>query len=609
VDFGVYAEDPQPPAAVLSDITALASLALAYPDRTELQRHLPDDLLAAYSEHGLCPAIRATQTAKYVRRRLQLPRSPLTAAVAALIALQILEKGHVAASGQAMSWLIRRPGQHRPAASPRTTVGVTARTSAIFEAVQIKAFAPMLGAPNQLRYKSMLDFPTPPANDAQARANLARSVPSMLWPHWCLRMAPPGSGYAMPGVLACALLMVGTVATVAEVVADLGSIVNPLAATHVLTWLSRQSRWRHVSIALAKLNEYLNRRPPPIDYARRRTLDYADLLPERVWRRLCRDSQTKQGGAGKSHAARCYLFEMISGLPARRFPGNDLLPKHVAYHRAETFALALTPHLAAGLQAAGRHFLDRLSIQEPLTWYPPLSLLDGLDLPGSDPALVDIDALHRLANNAANTIQSIAGELNSTSDVVTHLLIQHPAGADISADGRPRRSKRGAALREAMTAQTLTELYHHQGLSISAIAKLFGTSSFTVRGIAADQQIKLQRFEIRQVPEVLLSAVSGQGGRERLQRFATIIEYPNMRAAAAALNIHIGTVGSQIHRLERDLGAQLLDRDSTDHPMMPTPFGREIAQATRDWLNADLGAEGRRHLTSRGQRSERPESK
>src|SRR5205807_10571433 len=146
------------------------------------------------------------------------------------------------------------------------TVGVSARTTGIFEAVQIKAFAPVLGAPNQLRYKSMLDFPTPPAIDAQVRANLARSIPSVLWPHWCLRMAPPGSGFAMPAVLACAVLMVGTVATVSEVVADLGSIVNPLAATHLLTWLSRQSRWRHVSSALVKLNEYLNRRPPPIDY-------------------------------------------------------------------------------------------------------------------------------------------------------------------------------------------------------------------------------------------------------------------------------------------------------------------------------------------------------
>ena len=107
--------------AALNDITALAGLALAYPDGSELRKRLPVDLLATYIEHGPCPAIRCNPN--IIRRRMPLPASPLTAAVAAVLALQILEQTDVSAGGDAMRWLpISRPGSHtnpRPAPAPR----------------------------------------------------------------------------------------------------------------------------------------------------------------------------------------------------------------------------------------------------------------------------------------------------------------------------------------------------------------------------------------------------------------------------------------------------------------------------------------------------------
>ena len=179
-DFGVYANDPRPAGAALNDITALAGLALAYPDRAELHKRLPVDLLTTYIEHGPCPAIRFNPNV--IRRRMPLPASSLTAAVAATIALQVLEQTDVSAGGSAMRFLITRPGSHRLTASPRTTIGVSARTTSILETVQIKAFTPMLSACDQLRYRCASDSPCRPVHDAERSERLIRAVPSALWP-------------------------------------------------------------------------------------------------------------------------------------------------------------------------------------------------------------------------------------------------------------------------------------------------------------------------------------------------------------------------------------------------------------------------------------------
>ena len=588
-DFGVYANDPRPAGAALNDITALAGLALAYPDRAELHKRLPVDLLTTYIEHGPCPAIRLNPNV--IRRRMPLPASSLTAAVAATIALQVLEQTDVSAGGSAMRFLITRPGSHRLTASPRTTIGVSARTTSILETVQIKAFTPMLSACDQLRYRCASDSPCRPVHDAERSERLIRAVPSALWPAWSLRMAPPGASYyLMPEVLACAALHVGSGMSVSEVVGRLGSATRAQTVTWFLNQMSGQVYWPHICTALLRLSAYLDRHPVPIDYVRRRALDYSGLLPDAEWRRVCRDTHTQHGAAAKAYAARSYLFEMISGRPVRQL-SNDGSAQTCTVMRsrgAGDIALSLTPQLAGRLYTAGQRFLSDHSIDEPLTWHPPLRLLDGLDLPGDDPGLVDLETVHRLANRPGITIGSIARQLDTTLDVVRHLLIEHPAALHRAEGQRLRRSKTSAAMRAALSAQTLIELYHHQGLSISAIAKQFGTSSGTVTRIAAEQQITLRRFDISDAPTVLLPALAGQCGWQRLQRFASAVDYPNLLAAAAAMGIAGSNVGAQIQRLEGDLEAPLINRATSTHPMTPTSFGEDIARVVRSWGRASV---------------------
>jgi hypothetical protein len=573
-DFGVYADHPRSASAVFADITALGGLALRYPDEGELQKHLPADLLTAYIEHGQIPAVRTRPNS---RRWQRFPTSGLTAAIAAVIALQILERENVTAGGEAMRWLTRRPGSPRPTVTLRR-LGVNGRTTDVFEAVQIKASTPTLGACDRLRYKCSSAFPSRPAHALEACRRLARTVPCELWPDWSLRVLPPapkcGAG---PIALTCAVLMIGTVMSEDEVVSLLGSPINPQSLAHILNRLSRHRQWQSVSTALARLRAYLERHPSPIDYDRRRTMDYSALMSPEEWRQICRDTRTPEGAVRKAHAARRYLFKMVSGLPAHFLVVDKTLSRYVTGGRQGEFVLALTPPLAARLQAAGQRFLSCHGIDEPLTWSPPLSLLDDLDLPGCDLASVDVGALHLLANRPRIRIDHIARELDLPRDVVSHLLYQYPAPLLRSVGQNPRVSKISAALCAALSAQTLIELYHEQGLTISAVAERFGTAPSTVADIAAQHQITLQRFDIRESPDVLRPVLNRQQGWQRLERFASALGYPSMRAAAKALGIR--DLSSQIRCLETELGASLINRTTGGRPMTPTQFGVQIAHA------------------------------
>jgi hypothetical protein len=61
-------------------------------------------------------------------------------------------------------------------------------------------------------------------------------------------------------------------------------------------------------------------------------------------------------------------------------------------------------------------------------------------------------------------------------------------------------------------------------------------------------------------PDDLHRALAGQGGRERLGRFAVAMAYPTLTEAAHALGVSAATLIEQLQRLERDVGTQLFRR-------------------------------------------------
>jgi hypothetical protein len=82
------------------------------------------------------------------------------------------------------------------------------------------------------------------------------------------------------------------------------------------------------------------------------------------------------------------------------------------------------------LDEIARSFLARHRVRgEPVTWQPPVSLLDDLDLPGPDPSLIDIARLHELVREGEHSAQRAAEVLGTTIDAVRVVLDKHPAPA------------------------------------------------------------------------------------------------------------------------------------------------------------------------------------
>lgn len=80
--------------------------------------------------------------------------------------------------------------------------------------------------------------------------------------------------------------------------------------------LTKQGHWKALSVGLSALAHYLDQEGSPIDYDRRRALDYRGLLPLDTFQQLCRDIGFDAGGVRRHQFARALLFERISGLPA-----------------------------------------------------------------------------------------------------------------------------------------------------------------------------------------------------------------------------------------------------------------------------------------------------
>ena len=250
------------------------------------------------------------------------------------------------------------------------------------------------------------------------------------------------------------MLLVGNQMDLDEAAARLGSVTDSRTISRLLQLLAGDPRWEAIAAAVTRLADYLDDNDVPIDYQRRRRLDYSGLLPPRQWLDLCRRTGVPPGQGRRDKIARCLLFARISGLPVEAAP--DFAATGEAYFRAETarFAAIRTPELAAALDETARDFLARHRIRgEPVTWHPPLSLLSDLDLPGPDPSLIDVARLHELVRERAHPVQYAAEVLGTTVDAVRVVLDEHPAPA---APLTPAQARATGQVRHAAR-QVLTE--------------------------------------------------------------------------------------------------------------------------------------------------------
>ena len=246
---------------------------------------------------------------------------------------------------------------------------------------------------------------------------------------------------------------------------------------------------------MTRVAAYLDENDVPIDYQRCRRLDYSDLLPSRQWLDLCRRTGVSPGRGRRDNIVRCMLFARISGLPVEAAPDFDASGGDT-YFRAETarFAAIRTLEFAAALDETASDFLARHRIRgEPVTWYPPTSLLGDLDLPGPDPSLIDVTRLHELVQRRRHPAQHAANVLGTTIDAVRFVLDEHPATAaplttsQARAVGRVRH-----AARQVLTEKEFRHRYGDLAQSLYDIANETGFSRQTLARLAAEYDIALR---------------------------------------------------------------------------------------------------------------------
>jgi hypothetical protein len=641
-DFGVYAADPQPAIAALADIRSIAGRAVAYAATADMTAVLPTDpvtaqlYLLAQQENQ-----RSAARGQVRPGTMASPNAPTTA-LASTIAFNVLLRPDVQSAAATLAWLTTTRRGTRAQLTHPSTVGDWGRTTTgVLRSVQLAAMSSRLRPNDQLRYRTASPRPRQPDVDpAMATARLHK-IPTLFWPLWTARISPPQGLEVkiLRPALSSAVLLVGTRLGLADTAAQLGSATSRYDISKTLQLLQSTRQWPDIAAALNRLMDYLDTHDIPIDYQRRRQLDYRQLLPSSEWQRLCRDAGTSWGSDVRARAARCVLFEQLSGMPSNFAPFDTGTAVRNLGGAMNQFAAVVTPDLARGLQESAADFLARHGIpDEPATWQPPLRLLDGFDLPGVDPDQIDLQRLHQLIRTDQVSTGTAAKRLGTT-DLAVHIRLQGQPAPPRPRAQRPTRQPG----REVLPREVLAQLYLDEHLSLAQIDKRAGfaqgcaarlahdygipirggkdhthptltrdwifeqhiTCGRSLHDLAREKQmspsainrwahlydIPIQRRPIRMnipaaiaaTPALLRPAITGPNAWNRLHRFAEASRHATFTLAATALGIHPSTLIQQTQRLEREFGQPLLEREQhRDRRIMrPTAFGQTIIAAVQ----------------------------
>lgn len=488
------------------------------------------------------------------------------------------------------------------------------------EQKMLKAIDVDIGPHSALRYRTAGPSPSSPPSDQTQVLARQRSVPQRFWPGWTLRLYMDSA--VQPKTLQTALsigtLLPGSNRSDLKLQHEaLGLPLNTHSFTYVFQSLSKPVR-RAVMQALLVLAAYLDQHPAPIDYQRRRQLGLNQWLPVAIWQDIVAD----HGFSGTSpEVARLYVAYRLTGSILERKEQRGR-----GYFLIQNFITATPTDILELLDEYAMAFLHENSIIEPLSWEPPLSLLDGISMPADPACYVDSviedtigqglveprlirqmqkrtartlealrpgsDSFHarlRQSLDRGDTVKEMASNLNKSERMIRHHLArlalptQPTAKIQLSLD-----EVRNMYVEQRLTLQ---EIADRTGWSRDAIRRLVllsgaplrSTGSFTGR-----RGIDPETFA--EFPPLLKNALQGHHGKERLQRFAAISSYPTLNEAVRSLGLNQPSLSCQIRALERDVGGQLLMRAERGRPMHLTKLGRNLLEVAREKGIVPLGS-------------------
>ncbi|WP_151478225.1 TniQ family protein [Streptomyces albicerus] len=492
-NFGIYAEDPPPTVVALADVRAVAARFLSVASRN-IDVLKESGVLAGIPAQLLEDLPESDRDSRFPARPGSMtPRQASATGAAVLAALDILGQPDVQQAGERMRPLIDATSTALSIEAAVLVQHWGGDISPRLKAVHLAALRPLLTPNLQLRYRTVSSAPSRPATGVIVASRRARKVPTLLWPLWSLRLSPPQGAWEwhLRQGLSGALLMVGNRLDAGEALARLGSTTDRQRVSRTLRLLERSGSWLGVQEALVRLADYLDATAVPIDYHRRRRLDYRALLPAEQWNDLCNERGIRAGRQRRALVARALLTERLSGLPPS---SPDTSSRSSFRNQMIKFPSWQTPALAEALDRTAREFLDRNNLRdEPISWLPPAELLHRLDLPGPDPEEIDVTRLHQLLRGEAPSVPAAADALGATREAVRLVLAMHPAPPTKHVPGLKSTSS-GAFFfaRHTLTAEELTRLYIEEKQTLLEIGRRIGVSAPIIGKLAAEYDIPLR---------------------------------------------------------------------------------------------------------------------
>ncbi|MBS1693788.1 MAG: TniQ family protein [Actinobacteria bacterium] len=493
VAFGVYQTMPTSTPQFIADLRLLAFRTAEVVDAENLlltmQSPLSDTILAAWDSDEV----------RQWRAVPDTPRTPpaLITAMGISSALAVLECPALdEAAARLRPFLTKRRVTSRQV---NTDALNTMGHNPVVDAVTIRALTTSMSPINQLRFRACTPVPRSPRNTS---AVAMRNVPTCLWSDWAIRIRPlrnhkqprPTALTRVP--LSMLLLTVGNQVAEAEFARGLGM------GTFGVYWarnrccfsaarLNRQPLWTNIATALTRLSDHLAEQPSPIDYARRRRLNYRNLLPHNEWVTIF--EATDFGDldcADTGQLIRTWLYQRISMLPPEMAPFTAAIGQPDGRHRAVVELLARP--ITDQLDAVASRFLEQYKIfGEPIYWSPPLELVADLELPGPDVDQLCVDDLHQALLDGWMSIEDAARTVGVEPLVIRHLLERSPLPRPMVRRKRQwaRNQTRLHFARQQLTCEELTRLHKRQKWTMYAIGRHFGIDSKVVKALALEYGI------------------------------------------------------------------------------------------------------------------------
>lgn len=207
--------------------------------------------------------------------------------------------------------------------------------------------------------------------DGSDPAKRAAKIPALLWADWTDHLAPrridrPAAALA----LSAAIVLAGSRLTHAAALRLLDGAAPSRRVTNVMRSLGARSAESDTLPAILLLAEYLDQTDTPVDYARRRELDYSDLVQPDEWEVIAIAENVHSGLPRRAILARAYVHRLLSGDRVQRLASRDGGPELASNSEVDGFAREAPVRVRLALESAGAAYLARVGIDEPVSWCP-----------------------------------------------------------------------------------------------------------------------------------------------------------------------------------------------------------------------------------------------